>query len=78
MYRNCFLFIIQAGAWPIPQSNLPTFALPQELEKSVHMVCFEVFAQLFKRRVIVLVTNQMNGVICELSVTLLRKRRIFI
>ena len=29
---------IQAGAWPIGQSNLPTFAIPQELEKSVRMV----------------------------------------
>ncbi len=29
----------QAGAWPIGQANLPTFAIPLELEKSVRMVC---------------------------------------
>jgi len=28
----------QAGAWPIPQTHLPVFSLPQQLEKSVHMV----------------------------------------
>ena len=32
------LLYFQAGAWPIGQSNLPTFAIPQELEKSVSMV----------------------------------------
>jgi cullin 2 len=36
-----FIMVLQAGAWPIPQTNLPTFALPQELEKSVQL--FEVF-----------------------------------
>lgn len=35
------ILILQAGAWPIAQSNLPTFSLPQELEKSVRI--FEVF-----------------------------------
>ncbi|XP_050388623.1 cullin-2 [Patella vulgata] len=29
------IMVLQAGAWPIPQSNLPTFNVPQELEKSV-------------------------------------------
>ena len=32
------ILILQAGAWPITQSNLPTFSLPQELEKSVRIV----------------------------------------
>lgn len=36
-----FVLSFQAGAWPIGQSNLPTFAIPQELEKSVRM--FEMF-----------------------------------
>jgi cullin 2 len=35
------ILILQAGAWPIAQSNLPTFSLPQELEKSVRI--FEAF-----------------------------------
>lgn len=35
------ILVLQAGAWPINQGNLPTFALPQELERSVHM--FEQF-----------------------------------
>lgn len=30
--------LFQAGAWPIGQSNLPSFSIPQELEKSVQMV----------------------------------------
>lgn len=32
------ILILQAGAWPISQTNLPTFSLPQELEKSVRAV----------------------------------------
>ena len=35
------ILILQAGAWPISQSNLPSFSLPQELEKSVKI--FESF-----------------------------------
>ena len=36
---QCYpIYILQAGAWPIGQSNLPSFAIPQELEKSVSMV----------------------------------------
>lgn len=38
---NFSILVLQAGAWPIGQSNLPTFAIPQELEKSVSM--FENF-----------------------------------
>ncbi|XP_023933316.1 cullin-2 [Lingula anatina] len=38
---NFSILVLQAGAWPIGQSNLPTFAIPQELEKSVQM--FESF-----------------------------------
>lgn len=32
------ILILQAGAWPISQTNLPAFSLPQELEKSVRAV----------------------------------------
>ncbi|WAQ93638.1 CUL2-like protein [Mya arenaria] len=32
---NFSMLVLQAGAWPLGQSNLPTFAIPQELEKSV-------------------------------------------
>jgi cullin 2 len=32
------ILILQAGAWPISQTNLPTFSLPQQLEKSVRAV----------------------------------------
>ncbi|XP_052826531.1 cullin-2 [Octopus bimaculoides] len=35
------ILVLQAGAWPIRQSGFPTFAIPQELEKSVRM--FEMF-----------------------------------
>ncbi|CAF0772886.1 unnamed protein product [Brachionus calyciflorus] len=35
------ILILQAGAWPISQTNLPSFSLPQELEKSVKI--FEGF-----------------------------------
>ncbi|CAH1788629.1 unnamed protein product [Owenia fusiformis] len=38
---NVSILVLQAGAWPIGHSNLPTFAIPQELEKSVRM--FELF-----------------------------------
>ncbi|XP_061185924.1 cullin-2-like [Saccostrea echinata] len=38
---NFSIMVLQAGAWPIGQSNLPTFSIPQELEKSVQM--FEAF-----------------------------------
>ncbi|XP_033762061.1 cullin-2-like isoform X2 [Pecten maximus] len=38
---NFTIMVLQAGAWPIGQSNLPTFAIPQELERSVRM--FETF-----------------------------------
>ena len=33
------ILVLQAGAWPISQTNLPSFSLPQELEKSVRAVC---------------------------------------
>ena len=32
------VFVLQAGAWPIGQSNLPSFAIPQQLETSVRRV----------------------------------------
>ncbi|KAL4222998.1 Cullin-2 [Mactra antiquata] len=32
---NFSMLVLQAGAWPLGQSNLPRFAIPQELEKSV-------------------------------------------
>jgi len=35
------IVILQAGSWPISQTNLPPFSLPQELEKSVRI--FEAF-----------------------------------
>ncbi|XP_064647338.1 cullin-2-like [Lineus longissimus] len=40
---NFSILVLQAGAWPIGQSNLATFAIPQELEKSVRT--FELFYQ---------------------------------
>jgi hypothetical protein len=30
---------LQAGAWPLTHISSSTFAIPQELEKSVQMVC---------------------------------------
>nr|XP_022308611.1 LOW QUALITY PROTEIN: cullin-2-like [Crassostrea virginica] len=38
---NFSIMVLQAGAWPIGQSNLPSFSITQELEKSVQM--FEAF-----------------------------------
>ncbi|KAL3832004.1 hypothetical protein ACJMK2_023688 [Sinanodonta woodiana] len=38
---NFTIMVLQAGAWPIGQSTLPTFAIPQELERSVSL--FEAF-----------------------------------
>lgn len=38
---NFGIYVLQAGAWPLGQSNLTPFAIPQELEKSVQM--FETF-----------------------------------
>lgn len=35
------ILVLQAGAWPISQTNLPSFSLPQELEKSVRAVRFK-------------------------------------
>lgn len=37
------ILVLQAGAWPISQTNLVTFSLPQELEKSVRIVKILVF-----------------------------------
>jgi len=34
---NFSIYVLQACAWPLGQSNLSPFAIPQELEKSVHM-----------------------------------------
>lgn len=38
---NFGIYVLQAGAWPLGQSNLTPFAIPQELERSVQM--FEKF-----------------------------------
>ncbi|XP_073990982.1 cullin 2 [Rhodnius prolixus] len=38
---NFSIYVLQAGAWPLGQTNLTSFALPQELVKSVQM--FEKF-----------------------------------
>lgn len=38
---NFSIYILQAGAWPLGQTNLSQFAIPQELERSVKM--FEEF-----------------------------------
>jgi len=38
---NFSILVLQAGAWPIGQSNLPSFSIPQELETSIRM--FEQF-----------------------------------
>ncbi|XP_055129856.2 cullin-2-like [Symphalangus syndactylus] len=35
------IYVLQAGAWPLTQAPSSTFAIPQELEKSVQM--FELF-----------------------------------
>lgn len=32
------ILVLQAGAWPISHTNLPTFSVPQELEKSIRIV----------------------------------------
>ena len=32
------ILILQAGSWPISQTNLPPFSIPAELEKSVRIV----------------------------------------
>ncbi|OXB61484.1 hypothetical protein ASZ78_000196 [Callipepla squamata] len=34
------IYVLQAGAWPLTQAPSSTFAIPQELEKSVQMVFF--------------------------------------
>ena len=38
IYLTVLLFSFQAGAWPLTQAPSSTFAIPQELEKSVQMV----------------------------------------
>lgn len=38
---NFSIYVLQAGAWPLGQAVVTPFALPQQLEKSVHM--FERF-----------------------------------
>lgn len=38
---NFGIYVLQAGAWPLGQAVVTPFALPQQLEKSVHM--FERF-----------------------------------
>uniref|UniRef100_A0A1B6HVB3 Cullin-2 n=1 Tax=Homalodisca liturata TaxID=320908 RepID=A0A1B6HVB3_9HEMI len=38
---NFSIYVLQAGAWPLGQTTLTSFAVPQELEKSVHK--FEIF-----------------------------------
>jgi cullin 2 len=36
------ILVLQAGAWPISQTNMPSFSLPQELEKSIRIVNFKL------------------------------------
>uniref|UniRef100_A0A1B6LDY5 Cullin-2 n=1 Tax=Graphocephala atropunctata TaxID=36148 RepID=A0A1B6LDY5_9HEMI len=38
---NFSIYVLQAGAWPLGQTTLTSFAVPQELEKSVQK--FEIF-----------------------------------
>ena len=40
------IIVLQAGAWPISHTNLPSFSLPQELEKSVRIVIKTFFIQI--------------------------------
>lgn len=35
---NFSVYVLQAGAWPLGQAQVTGFALPQRLERSVHMV----------------------------------------
>ncbi len=51
------ILVLQAGAWPISQSNLPTFSLPQELEKSVKAVIIIQFLQFLKKCALTLFPN---------------------
>lgn len=35
---DVYIFLFQAGAWPLGQTSITPFAVPQELEKSVQTV----------------------------------------
>ncbi|KAK2140943.1 hypothetical protein LSH36_1200g00010 [Paralvinella palmiformis] len=66
---NFAILVLQAGAWPIGQSNLPNFALPQELEKSVRT--FELFYnEKFNGRKLTWMHSFCNA---ELSINYLKK-----
>lgn len=41
---NFGIHVLQAGAWPLGQALVTSFALPQQLEKSVQMVCIIEFS----------------------------------
>ncbi|ELK31331.1 Cullin-2 [Myotis davidii] len=63
------IYVLQAGAWPLTQAPSSTFAIPQELEKSVQM--FELFySQHFSGRKLTwlhyLCTGKMNLILSNL------------
>ncbi len=54
------ILILQAGSWPISHGYLPTFSLPQELEKSVRV--FEAFYnKSYNGRKLTWIQNLCNG-----------------
>ncbi|RMC04817.1 hypothetical protein DUI87_17990 [Hirundo rustica rustica] len=53
------IYVLQAGAWPLTQAPSSTFAIPQELEKSVQMVGEVKMNYLCKPYVAMVTTYQM-------------------
>ncbi|KAJ7417883.1 Cullin-2 [Pitangus sulphuratus] len=53
------IYVLQAGAWPLTQAPSSTFAIPQELEKSVQMVGEVKMNYLYKPYVAMVTTYQM-------------------
>ncbi|ETE72642.1 Cullin-2, partial [Ophiophagus hannah] len=53
------IYVLQAGAWPLTQAPSSTFAIPQELEKSVQMVGEVKMNYLSKPYVAMVTTYQM-------------------
>lgn len=54
------ILILQAGSWPISHGNLPTFSIPQELEKSVR-IFEEFYSKSYNGRKLTWIQNLCNA-----------------
>uniref|UniRef100_A0A674HZS8 Cullin-2 n=1 Tax=Terrapene triunguis TaxID=2587831 RepID=A0A674HZS8_9SAUR len=67
------IYVLQAGAWPLTQAPSSTFAIPQELEKSVQMLTSQVVCSLEE---ILYITIEESSDLNELEFPWVNKEKI--